>query len=124
MALQSPFYRGIYAYVVANKPDGVTIKSSPRYRGIYAYDATKKPSGVAGVAAPASGQMAPLATGSTTEEEEAVYSDNEEPAPWDTMAQHVQLDSYIDDPANGLSRPNGWTSMTIAQKKEWLDNNG
>jgi hypothetical protein len=46
MAKSSPFYRGIYAYVVANKPANPPDQN-PKYRGIYAYDATKKPSGTA-----------------------------------------------------------------------------
>lgn len=44
--------------------------------------------------------------------------------PWNGMMTHAAIDSYIDDPANGLTRPVGWSTMTIAQKKEWLDSNG
>jgi hypothetical protein len=124
MAKQSPFYRGIYTYVVANKPNGTTVKANPKYRGIYAYDATKKPSGVllfGGETLTAFGGLTEQrrrATDNRTEEAQ----DNviEEPAPWDDFTQHNQLDDYAT--GEDLERPAGWSSMTIAQKKGWLDN--
>lgn len=41
--------------------------------------------------------------------------------PWDAMTTHAAIDTFIDGP-DGYTRPEGWSSMTIAQKKEWLDN--
>lgn len=125
MAKQSPFYRGIYTYVAANKPNGTTVKQNPKYRGIYAYDATRKPSGV--FALEGDGNVAAMqapvpATGSTTPNYagEAVSPDVE-PAPWDTMTQHAQIDGYVYD--EDVTTPEGWSTMTIAQKKGWLDAN-
>lgn len=39
--------------------------------------------------------------------------------PWDAMTRHAELDEF----AAGLEKPEDWTTMTIAAKKEWLDEN-
>jgi hypothetical protein len=43
--------------------------------------------------------------------------------PWDAMTTHAAIDAFVADPANGITTPEGWSSMTIAQKKGWLDAN-
>lgn len=39
--------------------------------------------------------------------------------PWDAMTRHAELDEFATD----LDTPDDWTTMTIAAKKEWLDEN-
>lgn len=41
--------------------------------------------------------------------------------PWDSMTTHAAIDAWVEE--NGIEQPVGWSAMTIAQKKEWLDNN-
>lgn len=41
--------------------------------------------------------------------------------PWDSMFTHAAIDAWVEE--NSIEQPVGWSSMTIAQKKEWLDNN-
>jgi hypothetical protein len=42
-----------------------------------------------------------------------------DPAPWHSMTKHADLDQYMDD--QQITEPDGWDSMTIADKKAWLD---
>ncbi len=46
------------------------------------------------------------------------------PAPWDKMTTHAALDTFVEDGTNGFTRPSDWGAKTIAQKKEWLNENG
>jgi hypothetical protein len=39
--------------------------------------------------------------------------------PWDAMTRHADIDEFASD----LTTPDDWTTMTIAGKKEWLDEN-
>lgn len=40
---------------------------------------------------------------------------------WETMTRHAEIDEFVADSLQNL--PNDWVTMTIAQKKEWLDAN-
>ena len=41
--------------------------------------------------------------------------------PWDDMMTHAAIDGYAAE--NDLATPIGWSAMTLAQKKAWLDDN-
>lgn len=39
--------------------------------------------------------------------------------PWDKLTTHAQIDNYMAD--EQIDWPEGWSAMTIALKKQWLD---
>jgi hypothetical protein len=41
--------------------------------------------------------------------------------PWNDMTRHADIDAYVQQA--GISTSEGWTTMTIAEKKAWLDEN-
>ena len=41
--------------------------------------------------------------------------------PWNSMSTHAALDGYLID--NQISTPEGWATMTMAEKKTWLSDN-
>lgn len=55
--------------------------------------------------------------GSTLVKPAAPPADN----PWDAMTRHAEIDEFVGDSRQNL--PADWATMTIAQKKEWLDAN-
>lgn len=43
--------------------------------------------------------------------------------PWESLTRHDDLNAFIAD--SDITEPDGWTTMTIAEKKTWLgENNG
>jgi hypothetical protein len=42
-----------------------------------------------------------------------------QPQPWDRFTTHTQIDDYTVE--EKIRWPEGWSAMTIARKKEWLD---
>lgn len=45
--------------------------------------------------------------------------------PWDAFTTHAQIAEWVShfQTQHGLVLPGGWSSMTIAQKKAWLNDN-
>lgn len=45
----------------------------------------------------------------------------EPPRPWDSFTKHAELDGFVAEEI--IEVPDGWSTMTIAEKKTWLNDN-
>lgn len=43
--------------------------------------------------------------------------------PWQAMTTHAAIDTWANDPSNGMELPDNWNTLTIAGKKNWLTEN-